>query len=178
ELMGLYSDFSGEAVQYLKYKFSEKEIQHIDIEIAIAKDTAKRSVADAANAGKKLADNTREDIEYLKKRLGESDPQYSAIADKLSNEIIQCGVAYYSYLFNTDHKLANGSIASYLPEHEYAWSIAATDTAKDKAKGILDIYQKLIRENGDKKPAKKVNEEVGSEITSAPRLFLYHGIGT
>ena len=178
ELMGLFSNFPGEAIQYFKYKFSEKEILHIDIEIAIAKDTAKKSVADAANAGKKLADNTREDIGYLKRRLGENDPQYSLIADRLSNEIIQCGVAFYSYLFNTDHKLANNSIESYLPEHEYAWSIAATDTAKDKAQGILDIYQKLIKENGDKKPEKKVDEEIGSELTSAPRLFLYHGIGT
>lgn len=178
ELMGLFSDFPGEATQYFKYKFAEQQIQHIDIEIAIAKDTAKRSVADAANAGKKLAENTREDIEYLKKRLGEHDPQYSVIADKLSNEIIQCGVAFYSYLFNTDHKLANSSIETYLPEHEYAWSIAATDTAKDKAKGILDIYQKLIKENGDKKPVKKVTEETGEPITVAPRLFFRYGMGT
>jgi hypothetical protein len=178
ELMSLFSNFPGEVTPYFQYKFAEKEIQHIDVEIAIAKDTAKRSVADAAIAGKKLADNTREDIEVLKIKLGENDAQYSVIADKLSNEIVQCGVAFYSYLFNTDHKLANSNIEAYLPEHEYAWSIAATDKAKDKAKGILDIYQKLINESSDKKPAKRITEEVGVQITSAPKLFLYHGIGT
>jgi uncharacterized protein (DUF305 family) len=87
---------------------------------------------------------------YLRNFLGENDPGYATIADKLARAIMQCGIDYYSKLFDVDYKLANSSIESYLPEHKYALNIAVSVKTKDMLKEILNLYQKKIREAKEK----------------------------
>jgi len=150
ELINSFSAFPSETLKILNDYFFSKQIQNIELQIAFAKELKKTSAANAADAGKKLVKNTREDIRYLKSYLDEHDPLYSAIADKLSHEIMQCGIDYYSHLFDMDYKVANRSMASYLPEHEYALSIAVSEQARDRLKEILQLYRKKIRESKNK----------------------------
>ena len=150
DLIDLFSGFPVETRQLFSNIFFSNRIQKIDREIDISRTTKKSSATGAADAGKKLVKNTREDILYLRSFLGEDDPGYAAIADKLARAIMQCGIDYYSRLFDVDYKLANSSIESYLPEHKYALNIAVSGKTKDRLKEILNLYQKKIKEAKDK----------------------------
>ena len=155
DLISLFSTFSVETKQLFNNIFFSNRIQKIEREIEIARAVKKNSSAEASDAGKKLIKSTREDIGYLKNFLSEDDQQYAAIADKLASEIMQCGIDFYSHLFDIDYKLANNNIELYLPEHKYALSIAVSNQTKDRLKEILNLYQKKIKENKDKGISKK-----------------------
>lgn len=155
DLLGLFSGFPAEARQLFNNIFFSNRIQKIDREIDISGTMKRSSAASAADAGKKLVKNTREDILYLRSYLGDDDPGYAAIADKLARAIMQCGIDYYSRLFDVDYKLANSSIESYLPEHKYALNIAVSGKTKERLKEILNLYQKKIREAKDKIASRK-----------------------
>jgi hypothetical protein len=150
ELINSFASFPVETQRMLSDRFFSKQLQNIEKQLDIAKEIKKNSTANAADAGKTLVRNTREDISYLKQFLGESDPEYVAIADKLAHEIMQCGIDYYSHLFDMDYKVANKSMASYLPEHEYALSIAVSERVRERLKEILYLYRKKIRESKGK----------------------------
>jgi hypothetical protein len=150
DFIGSFSDFPAETRQLFSNIFFSNRIQKIEREIEISRATKKSSAASAADAGKKLVKNTREDMLYLRNFLGEHGPGYAPIADKLARAIMQCGIDYYSKLFDVDYKLANSSIESYLPEHKYALHIAVSVKTKDMLKEILNLYQKKIREAKEK----------------------------
>jgi hypothetical protein len=150
DFIGSFSDFPAETRQLFSNIFFSNRIQKIEREIDISKATKKSSATSAADAGKKLVKSTREDMLYLRNFLGENDPGYATIADKLARAIMQCGIDYYSKLFDVDYKLANSSIESYLPEHKYALNIAVSVKTKDMLKEILNLYQKKIREAKEK----------------------------
>lgn len=146
ELINSFLTFPVETKKILYQRFFSKQIQNIEKQIDIAKAVKNNSASHAANAGKRLVKSTREDIAYLRKSLGDNDLQYANIADMLSHEIMQCGIDYYSYLFDIDYKLANTNIASYLSEQEYALGIAVSNEAKDRLKDILNLYKKKSAE--------------------------------
>jgi hypothetical protein len=149
-LIDLFSGFPVETRQLFSSIFFSSRIQKINREIDISKSLKKSSAAGAAEAGKKLVKSTRDDILYLRNFLGDGDPDYAAVADKLARAIMQCGIDYYSRLFDVDYKLANSSIESYLPEHKYALNIAVSAKTRDRLKEILNLYQKKIKEAKDK----------------------------
>ena len=160
DLIGLFSGFPAETRLLFNNIFFLNRIQKIDREIDISRTEKKSLAASAAEAGRKLVKNTREDILYLRSFLGEGDPGYAAIADKLARAIMQCGIDYYSRLFDLDYKLANSSIETYLPEHKYALNIAVSGKTKERLKEILNLYQKKIREAKDKIASRKEKKGV------------------
>ena len=142
QLIYSFSNFPIEAKQFLNSKFVSKQIQNIDKEIELTNAERKNSVATVIDSGKKLVINTKADIIFLKKVLGESDFQYQIIADKLSLAIVQCGIDAFNYCKTSngeiDYLKAIASEESYLNEYEYAMQVAVTDRAKEKAKDNLD----------------------------------------
>lgn len=155
DLIGLFSGFPVETGPIFNNIFFSNRIQKIDREIELTKAAKSNTAAGAADAGKKLVKNTREDVVYLRNSLGENSREYAAIADKLAHTIMQCGIDYYSQLFDVDYKLANSSIESYLPEHRYALNIAVSSKAKDSLKDVLNLYQKKIDEVRDQNVLRK-----------------------
>ena len=142
ELLSSFSNFPVEAKQFINRRFVAKQIQNIDKEIEIAESDRKKSAIIATTAGKTLLNNTKSDIEYLKEIIGESDYQYQIIADKLSKEIVQCGIDSFNACKTNngeiDYPKATKSEDEYLPAYEYAMEIAVTQRAKERAKENLD----------------------------------------
>ncbi|MBS1519704.1 MAG: hypothetical protein JST50_01805 [Bacteroidetes bacterium] len=155
DLLNLFADFPAETRQLFKSIFFASRIQKIDREIGTAKVTKKNTAAEAADAGKKLVKTTREDILYLRNNLGESNPEYAGVADRLARAIMQCGIDYYSRMFDVDYKIANTNIELYLPEHKYALNIAVSGKIKDRLKEVLTLYQKIIKEAKARNVSKK-----------------------
>lgn len=155
DLLTLFVDFPADTKQLFNSIFFSNRIHKIDREIGIVKVTKKSSAAEAADAGKKLVKATREDILYLRSNLGENNPEYAAIADRLARAIMQCGIDYYSRMFDVDYKIANTNIELYLPEHKYALNIAVSGKIKERLKEVLSLYQKVIKEAKERNLSKK-----------------------
>ena len=160
DLLVLFADFSAETRQLFNSIFFSSRIQKIDRAIGTAKVTKKSTAAEAADAGKRLVKTTREDILYLRNNLGESNPEYAAVADRLAKAIMQCGIDYYSRMFDVDYKIANTSIELYLPEHRYALNIAVSGKIKERLKEILSLYQKVIKEAKARNVSKKNKRQI------------------
>ena len=157
-LLNLFADFPAETRHLFSNIFFSSRIQKIDREISTAKVTKNSTVAEAANAGKKLVKATREDLLYLRNHLGENDVEYAAVADRLAQAIMQCGIDYYSRMFDVDYKIANTNIELYLPEHKYALNIAVSAKTKERLQEILSLYQKVIKEAKERNLSKKEKE--------------------
>lgn len=157
-LLNLFADFPAETRHLFSNIFFSSRIQKIDREISTAKVTKNSTVAEAANAGKKLVKATREDLLYLRNHLGENNVEYAAVADRLAQAIMQCGIDYYSRMFDVDYKIANTNIELYLPEHKYALNIAVSAKTKERLQEILSLYQKVIKEAKERNLSKKEKE--------------------
>lgn len=148
EFISSFATFPVEAKQFLNSRFVAKQIQDIDKEIETSQAERKSSAATVIDSGKNLVKNTKTDIVYLRKILGEGDYQYQTIADKLALAIVQCGIEAFNICKTPggeiDYAKAIRSEESYLHEYEYALGIAATQRAKDRAKENLDTCKHYI----------------------------------
>jgi hypothetical protein len=148
ELVNSFATFPVEAKQFLNNKFFAKQIQSIDKEIAAAQSARKASAANATDAGKILQKNTKADLDYLRKTLGDDNFQYQTIADKLALAIVQCGIDAFNFCKTPngeiDYPNAIRSEEGYVHEYEYAFSIAFTQRARDRAKENLDSCKQYI----------------------------------
>jgi hypothetical protein len=135
QLINCFSSFPVEARQFLSNRFVAKQVQNIDKEIETAHSERKESGVRALDIGKRLTDNTKADILFLKAALGENDFQYQISADKLSSAIVQCGIEYYNATKNDE---------AYLPLYEFAVEVAVTPRAKEKAKENLNSCKEWI----------------------------------
>lgn len=136
QLLSAFSTFPLEAKQFINNKFISKQIERILQEIENSNKSRNKSADKANLIGKVLVSKTKEDVTYLRNILGEADFQYQIISDKLVLEIVQCGVDYYNSTKNDEN---------YLKEYEYAYSIAVSQLAKDRAKENLDSCREYIK---------------------------------
>lgn len=83
--------------------FVQKPIEQIEKNIEEAKKKRKSNKSDALKAGNDLYSNTSKDLNQLKDILGGQDLKYSNIADKVANEILQCGVEYFINFRDSGH---------------------------------------------------------------------------
>lgn len=150
QLISAFSTFPLEAKQFVENRFVSKQIQNINKEIEISNVSRKRSAENAVDIGKTLVINTKEDIQYLMEVLGKNDFKYQIIADKLSSEIVQCGIDAFNSCKDEngeiDFSRAIISEENYLHEYEFAKNVAVTERAIEKAKVNLNSCVKWIRE--------------------------------
>ena len=78
--------------------------------------------------GKKLIKDSNKDLMYLKETLGATNYQYEDLADKLSNQILQCGILCYN---------ATGDDQDYMSSYKYAYSIAVSEKTKLRAEDTI-----------------------------------------
>ena len=88
----------------------------------------KNNVEKGLSLGKELIKSTVKDLKYLKVTLGENHHQYNSLADKVSNQIMQCGINYFNEM---------GEDQSYLNSYKYALSIATSDKTKARANDCI-----------------------------------------
>lgn len=125
-----------------KKHIASKSISPIISRLQSAIDTAKASRDKGPiaryNAGVKLMNSTKGDLALLKTFLSTKDLQYQMIADKLGQEILQCGIDYFN---NSDEQdAAQKSIVL----QKYALSIVVGQMAKDRCQENVDILKNII----------------------------------
>jgi hypothetical protein len=75
--------------------YVEKPIEQIEKRIEEAKTNRKANKANAVIVGKALYEQTSDNLKQLKSILGTSNLRFSSISDKVSDEILQCGIDYF-----------------------------------------------------------------------------------
>lgn len=78
--------------------------------------------------GKQLIIDSNKNYIYLKEILGADNFQFQTIADKLANQIIQCGIVCYN---------ATNDDLEYLSSYKYALAIAQFDKTKSRAEEAI-----------------------------------------
>lgn len=113
-------------------------IARLQSAIDTAKATRGKGSTARYDAGIKLMNSTKGDLALLKTFLSTNDLQYQMIADKLGQEILQCGIDY----FNASDEQDAAHKAMIL--QNYALSIVVGQMAKDRCKENVNILKKII----------------------------------
>lgn len=139
EILKLFSDCNGTTQKYLSKRFTEEPLHNIETQIESTKSKRKTNKNGAYDLGMKLYVDSKNDLATLKSLLGSSDLKYKSLADRLSNEIMQCGIDYYNYCQeNSD----NGNyFEPAMKLAKLAESIAVGQFAKDKAKDNIQTLE-------------------------------------
>ena len=110
--------------------------------------------------GKKLIKDSNKDLMYLKDTLGVGDYQYEEIADKLSNQILQCGIVCFN---------ATKEDQEYLNSYKYALSIATSEKTKIRAEDSI----RHCEEEKDANICKLCNINEVSKSQEGIRIKMY-----
>jgi hypothetical protein len=116
--------------------FIQKPIEQIEKKIDEAKNKRKANKAFAASAGKSLYEQTTESLLQLKSILGLSNIKFASISDKVSGELLQCGIDYFK--FCRDYTESSSDIPQ-----EYSKYIGGV--GEDFASASMDLFRKAKR---------------------------------
>ena len=130
----------------------DKPIKQIVARIEQTKDKRVADNANAFAAGKTLYENTNQELFQLKSVLGASNIKFSAISDKVSTEILQCGIDYFNY--HRDTIFDPGEQA--LDLFRKAFALAIGNAAKQRHQENLPILQEWINEKPERERQKRV----------------------
>ena len=128
QLLEVVNDLDESFSELINSNLVKEPISNIKEQFNLAVLELKNNVKDGLLIGKTLIKNTVTDLRYLKQTLGENHYQYESLADKVSNQIIQCGILYFN---------ETGEDQSYLNSYKYALSIAPNEKTKTRAKDSI-----------------------------------------
>ena len=125
---------------------SQKLTTRIAGEIEIAQESAEDKV-NAAKRGEDLFKQTKDDLAQLKTLLGEQDFTYFNTADKLADEILQCGMDHFEYYKNTGANHYKHSLKLL----NFANGLAVGNRTKQSCQESITVVQQWIKNKGKKK---------------------------
>lgn len=113
---------------------AQKLYEKIGQKIEVAKTKRKANKENAANAGNELYESVGNQFIHLKNILGDNDLMFNSYSDKISGEILQCGIDYF----------LNYRDSNFDPSHT---SLELFKKAKIFAKGNIAIQRCLENTN-------------------------------
>ena len=122
---------------YIKDKAVKPIISHIQDAIDVAHNSKGKGATARLEAGRTLMRSTKDMLSDLRRLLSVSDIQYEVIADKLAQEILQCGIDYYNNT-NDDDAPHNAMLLQ-----KYALSVAVGNLVKNRCKENVDTLEKV-----------------------------------
>ena len=138
ELFKLFDGFDGSINDKLNASLTDEPIQNInnqienaldllqeDIQLNISND--KKGSSKGIEFGVKLIKDTKEDFNYLKDIFSSDDFQFQIVSDKLSNAILECGIA----CFNSN--IDNSHYQTYYDSFKYSLEVAIGDKTITRA---------------------------------------------
>ncbi len=120
--------------------FVQKPIEQIEKKVEEAKKKRKENKANSVNIGKALFEQTSENLKQLKSILGTSHIRFSSISDKVSDEILQCGIDYFTQY--KDSSTDPGSVSMDL--FRKAKTLAIGNIAKQRCSENTENLQEWI----------------------------------
>ena len=157
EVLDEFSSYPDDIRVEIQDKFINKNVHNIEKEIEIAQERRQEDVTKSNKAGFNLYDNTKEDLKKLEVVLSKSDLKYQLIADKLAEEILQCGIDYLNEHYESE--IDPGKETVELAYH--AKEIAIGSKASERIIENIDFFENYINE----KPKREKLETVKNEVS-------------
>lgn len=132
--------------------FVQKPIEQIEKKIEEAKTKRKTNKANAVNIGKALYEQTSENIKQLKSILGITNLKYSSISDKVSDEILQCGIDYFSHYKESSTDPGSASMDLF----RKAKTLAIGNIAKQRCQENTENLQEWIDDKPERDKQAKI----------------------
>jgi hypothetical protein len=144
KLLSVYNTIEEDmsATTRLKNRVAEQYVDKIDSEMSTAQVVNANNASESYNAGVRLMNNTKTALQKLRSIVGSNDIKYTRLADRLANQILQCGINY----FNNTTESKSTSISKAYTLQQYAGQIAVGQVAKDRCKKNLEILNNLKEE--------------------------------
>lgn len=120
--------------------FVQKPIEQIEIKVEEVKKKREVNNSNALSFGKSLFLETSENLIQLKSILGTSDLKFISISDKVSDEILQCGIDYFKFHKDTDFDPSDFSMNLFLK----AKSLAIGNVARQRCQENTENLQEWI----------------------------------
>lgn len=124
-------------------------ISQLESLVSEAKSTKGKGDTARLNAGNKLKIASKPLLSTIRSILPSNDTRYQMIADKVTQEVLQCSIDYYNDTNDLD------APAKALPLCEYAKSIAVGSAAKQRCNENYDVIKKAF----DHMPPMEVTKE-------------------
>lgn len=174
KLLPYLSDYDWK--QYVSDQAIKPLIETLQSAIDIAKASNGKGTTARYNAGAKLMNVAKDELSQLKGLLSVADLQYQMIADKIAQEILQCGIDYFNATEEDDAPQKAGILQN------YALSIAVGRLVRDRCKENVDILRKIGKEYIVRKELEQLTayiKDLRGEGTSKDPLFALRlsGIG-
>ena len=97
-----FATFSKKSREHISAKFTGDPIKKIEDQINTTSELREQKPIEALSFGETLYKNTKPQLESLFKILGHEDLKYQMLANKLANEILQCGIDYFNQVREED----------------------------------------------------------------------------
>lgn len=136
--------------------FVQKPIEQIEKKIEEAKTKRKANKANAFSIGKALFEQSSESLSQLKSILGVSNLKFSSITDKVSDEILQCGIDYFQHYKETSTDPGSSSMDLF----RKAKTLAIGNIAKQRCQENTENLQEWI----DDKPERDKHKIIGADL--------------
>jgi len=143
--------------------FVQKPIEQIEKKIEEAKANRKANKANAVNVGKTLYEQTSESLKQLKSILGTSNLRFSSISDKVSDEILQCGIDYFSHYRDSSTDPGSASMDLF----RKAKTLAVGNIAKQRCQENTENLQEWI----DDKPEREKQARILVDLEQLKNLI-------
>jgi len=143
--------------------FVQKPIEQIEMKVEEAKAKRKANKANAVIIGKALFEQTSENLKQLKSILGTSNLKFSSISDKVSDEILQCGIDYFSHYKDSSTDPGSASMDLF----RKARTLAVGNIAKQRCQENTENLQEWI----DDKPEREKQARILVDLERLKNLI-------
>lgn len=138
ELSDLFNGLDEDLSKNLSENLINEPISKILSLIKNANNEVEKDHKQGVEIGKKLIKDSFKHIKQIKEIVGKDDYQYQSIADKLSNQIMQCGILCFN-------KTQNDS--DFLSSYKYALTIAVESKTKKRANDCIKHCEEEKKSN-------------------------------
>lgn len=160
----ILNELSFSAKENILNSFASSFYKEITDFIEQSKSSRNSDPSSSISTAKNLINNTKEHLTILKLILGTGNIKYSNINDKVADELLSCGFAYFKKY--KDSTSADPSTES-MEIFQYAKGIARGSLVKQKCDENIKGLQEWI----DEKPIRLKKNRVKSELTSLENIF-------
>lgn len=165
EILTALNDFEFSAKKTFLEQFIDEPIKAIEEEISKAKNKISANKAAGVVVAKELISNTESSLNLVSSIVGKSAIKYTNIADKLANEILSCGVAYFKHYKES----ATDPGKSAMDLFKKAKTIAEGSVTKQRIKENIENLQEWIDEKPEREKQKKITTDFDSLLNILQR---------
>ena len=163
------SKISFTAKQNYLNDFVSKPIEHIKTRIEETKAKRKEKPSKGYDLGLILFENENEKIKTIQNILGKSNIQFTSISDKLSDEILQCGIVYFKKFRDSD----TDPSAKAMDLFKKAKKLAVGSIAIQRCQENTENLQEWI----DEKPERDKHNRISTDLTALIEIFVINNCG-